>query len=71
MESENNKTTEIMAGQEESLKHTANGDVHVAQADGPASKRQKLDHSQEETKEETRQSQPRDRTRGVAPIKPE
>ncbi|KAI0380201.1 FMN-linked oxidoreductase [Hypomontagnella monticulosa] len=70
-ENEGNKIADIAAGPEESLKHTANGDAQSIQTDGPASKRQKLDHGQEETKEETRQSQPQDRVRGVAPVKPE
>lgn len=65
---EDNKATTVASSLGESLKHDANGSAHT-ETDGPASKRQKLDH--EETKQEDRQTQSKDRTRGVAPVKAE
>ncbi|KAI1392872.1 FMN-linked oxidoreductase [Hypoxylon trugodes] len=64
-----------MATLENSSKHAANGDTlardssDIVEVDGPASKRQKLDH--QETKQESTQAQSQDRTRGVAPVKSE
>ncbi|KAI1465491.1 FMN-linked oxidoreductase [Daldinia caldariorum] len=66
---EDNKATAVASSLGESLKHDVNGGAHTVETDGPASKRQKLDH--QETKQENRQNQPRDRTRGVAPVKTE
>ena len=72
---EDNKAAGTVNASEKSLKHTSNPDSsHVENSDivmteGPASKRQKLDH--DEAKHEARQPQPRERIRGVAPVKPE
>ncbi|XDG08530.1 hypothetical protein ABKA04_008145 [Annulohypoxylon sp. FPYF3050] len=72
---DDNKAAGTSAASEKSLKHASNPDSsHVESSDivmteGPASKRQKLDH--DEAKHETRQQQPRERIRGVAPVKAE
>ncbi|KAI1378792.1 FMN-linked oxidoreductase [Hypoxylon crocopeplum] len=71
---EGSKAADSMDGSEKPFKHDANSDTHIegshiVEVDGPASKRQKLDH--EEAKQETPQTQPIERVRGVAPVKPE
>ncbi|OTA64020.1 tRNA-dihydrouridine(47) synthase [NAD(P)(+)] [Hypoxylon sp. EC38] len=70
---EGSKAIETTAGSENSLKHAANGDANVVGSsdvvEGPASKRQKLDH--EETRQENGETKPKERARGVAPIKAE
>ncbi|KAI1106167.1 FMN-linked oxidoreductase [Jackrogersella minutella] len=72
---EDNKATGTIAGPEKSIKRAAHGDTHVEDSadvvmtDGPASKRIKVDH--EDAKPENRDTQPKDRIRGVAPVKAE
>ncbi|KAI0837609.1 FMN-linked oxidoreductase [Hypoxylon sp. FL0890] len=69
---EDSKAIESMTGSENSLKH-ANGDAHIAASsdivEGPAPKRQKLAH--DETKHADGETKPKERARGVAPIKAE
>ncbi|OTA91176.1 hypothetical protein M434DRAFT_397435 [Hypoxylon sp. CO27-5] len=70
---EDSKAVAATASSENSLKHAANGDANVVGSsdvvEGPASKRQKLDH--EETRQENRETKAKERARGVAPIKSE
>ncbi|KAI2622521.1 FMN-linked oxidoreductase [Hypoxylon sp. NC1633] len=68
------KALGAMGSSEKSVKRAATGDLHVrasdvVNAEGPTSKRQKLNH--EEANYETQDSQPKERVRGVAPVKSE
>ncbi|KAI2471341.1 FMN-linked oxidoreductase [Annulohypoxylon bovei var. microspora] len=72
---EDSEATGTITTSKTTPKHTSDVDTHLENssdiviADGPASKRQKLDY--EEANRETRESQPKERVRGVAPVKAE
>ncbi|KAI0178921.1 FMN-linked oxidoreductase [Hypoxylon sp. FL1284] len=61
-----NKAAEVPSGDKPT---PTQPDVNTAEANGPASKRRKIDH--EGTARESQQAQPKDRVRGCAPVKAE
>ncbi|KAI5863012.1 FMN-linked oxidoreductase [Durotheca rogersii] len=62
-----------LADARNSLKHPGGegGPSDTGEVGGPATKRQKLDHDKTETDQEHRQSSPKERVDGVAPVKAE